>query len=91
MEPERVQALRDTKALYDEGILDEAEYKAKKKELLAAPPAKTFDECAFVAPSRGKRIGNMQSLKSKVAAERAAAGALDALPVEVCQKLLGIL
>ena len=30
----------------------------------------------------------MQSLKSKVAAERAAAGALDALPVEVCQKLL---
>ena len=52
MEPERVQALRDTKALYDEGILDEAEYKAKKKELLAAPPAKTFDECAFVAPKK---------------------------------------
>ena len=41
--------------------------------------------------SRGKRIGNMQSLKSKVAAERAAAGALDALPVEVCQKLLEFL
>ena len=52
MEPERVQALRDTKALYDEGILDEAEYKAKKRELLAAPPAKTFDECAFVAPKK---------------------------------------
>ena len=41
--------------------------------------------------SRGKRIGNMQSLKSKVAAERAAAGAMDALPVEVCQKLLEFL
>ena len=41
--------------------------------------------------SRGKRIGNMQNLKSKVAAERAAAGALDALPVEVCQKLLEFL
>ena len=51
MEPERVQALRDTKALYDEGILDEAEYKAKKKELLAAPPAKALDDCAFVAPN----------------------------------------
>ena len=50
MEPERVQALRDTKALYDEGILDEAEYKAKKKELLAAPPAKALDDCAFVVP-----------------------------------------
>ena len=35
MEPERAQALRDTKALYDEGVLDETEYKAKKKELLA--------------------------------------------------------
>ena len=56
MEPERVQALRDTKALYDEGILDEAEYKAKKKELLAAPPAKTFDECAFVAPKKTEQI-----------------------------------
>ena len=33
----------------------------------------------------------MQNLKSKVAAERAAAGALDALPVEVCQKLLEFL
>ena len=52
MEPERVQALRDTKALYDEGILDEAEYKAKKKELLAAPPAKALDDCAFVAPKK---------------------------------------
>jgi hypothetical protein len=39
MEPEHVQALRDAKALYDEGILDEAEYKAKKKELLVAPRA----------------------------------------------------
>ena len=56
MEPERVQALRDTKALYDEGILDEAEYKAKKKELLAAPPAKTFDECAFVAPKKTEQL-----------------------------------
>ena len=41
--------------------------------------------------SRGKRIGNMQSLKSKVAAERAAAAAFDALPVEVCHKLLEFL
>mmetsp|Transcript_6879 Transcript_6879/g.17616 ORF Transcript_6879/g.17616 Transcript_6879/m.17616 type:complete len:383 (+) Transcript_6879:118-1266(+) len=56
MEPERVQALRDTKALYDEGILDEAEYKAKKKELLAAPPAKALDECAFVAPKKTEQI-----------------------------------
>ena len=56
MEPERVQALRDTKALYDEGILYEAEYKAKKKELLAAPPAKTFDECAFVAPKKTEQL-----------------------------------
>ena len=56
MEPERVQALRDTKALYDEGILDEAEYKAKKKELLAAPPAKALDDCAFVAPKKTEQI-----------------------------------
>jgi len=35
-----------------------------------------------------KRIANMQSLMSKVAAERAAAAEFDALPVEVCQKLL---
>ena len=56
MEPERVQALRDTKALYDEGILDEAEYKAKKKELLAAPPAKALDVCAFVAPKKTEQI-----------------------------------
>ena len=41
--------------------------------------------------SRGKRIANMQSLKSKVAAERAAAAAFDALPVEVCHKLLEFL
>ena len=34
---ECVQSLRDAKALYDEGILDEAEYKAKTKELLAGP------------------------------------------------------
>ena len=36
MDPARVQALRDTKALYDEGILTEAEFQAKKAELLAA-------------------------------------------------------
>ena len=57
MEPERVQALRDTKALYDEGILDEAEYKAKKKELLAAPPKQNvLDDCAFVAPKKTEQI-----------------------------------
>ena len=38
MDPARVQALRDTKALYDEGILTEAEFQAKKAELLAAKP-----------------------------------------------------
>ena len=38
MDPETVQALRDTKGLYDEGILTEAEYKEKKAELLKPKP-----------------------------------------------------
>ena len=56
MEPERVQALRDTKALYDEGILDESEYRAKKAELLGAqaqpqkPSLARFSDQSFVAP-----------------------------------------
>ena len=36
MDPARVQALRDIKALFDEGILTEAEFQAKKTEPLAA-------------------------------------------------------
>ena len=53
MEPERAQALRDTKALYDEGILDAAEYKAKKKELLAAPapPRDVLADAPRVVPT----------------------------------------
>jgi len=39
MNPETVQALRDVKALFDEGILSEAEYTQKKGELLNPPPA----------------------------------------------------
>ena len=57
-----MQALRDTKALYDEGILTEAEFRAKKAELLAAkaygvapppPPPKTklsLSDATFTAP-----------------------------------------
>ena len=60
-----MQALRDTKALYDEGILTEAEFRAKKAELLAAkaygvappppppPPQKTklsLSDATFTAP-----------------------------------------
>ena len=37
MEPARVAALRATKALFDDGVLDQQEYEAKKRELLAAP------------------------------------------------------
>ena len=58
MEPERVQALRDTKALYDDGVLDEAEYKAKKKELLALPQAKTAT-FADVAKKPDPRCGRV--------------------------------
>ena len=37
MEPARVAALRATKALFDDGVLDQQEYEAKKRELLHAP------------------------------------------------------
>ena len=44
MDADTVQALRDAKALFDEGILSEQEFKEKKAELLqpkAAPDAAT--------------------------------------------------
>lgn len=39
MDADTVQALRDAKALFDEGILSESEFKDKKAELLRAKPA----------------------------------------------------
>ena len=43
MEPARVAALRATKALYDDGVLDQQEYEAKKRELLHAPAQQSPD------------------------------------------------
>jgi len=89
MEPERVQALRDTKALYDEGILDAAEYKAKKQELLAARPKQstlvapasfsldgpTLSDCAFVAPAPTTKDERLQSFDQPAFERRRGLGA----------------
>ena len=37
MDKETAEQLRTTKALYDDGVLTEEEYNAKKRELLHAP------------------------------------------------------
>ena len=39
MDPATVQALRDTKQLLDDGIITEADFEAKKAELLGQPAA----------------------------------------------------
>ena len=39
MDPATVQALRDTKELLDDGIITEADFEAKKAELLGQPAA----------------------------------------------------
>ena len=55
MDPATVQALRDTKQLLDDGIITEADFEAKKAELLGqpadAPPAAT----ARTGPQRLRR------------------------------------
>ena len=41
MDPATVQALRDTKQLLDDGIITEADFEAKKAELLGQPAPET--------------------------------------------------
>ena len=50
MDPATVAELRDTKALFDDGVLDESEYESKKRELLNTPPP------AEAAPRQARRI-----------------------------------
>ena len=80
MDPETVQALRDTKGLYDEGILTEAEYKEKKAELLkpkpkaapapaAAPPRKKASEAGGAKKKKASEASDAAPAKKQKAAD----------------------
>ena len=70
MDPATVQALRDTKQLLDDGIITEADFEAKKAELLGqpadAPPAAEPEPA--VDPEEAALLSAIQGLEAELAA-----------------------
>ena len=56
MDPATVQALRDMKQLLDDGIITEADFEAKKAELLGLPARHSDNDFALSRPI-GSRAG----------------------------------
>ena len=59
MDKETAEQLRTTKALYDDGVLTEAEYNAKKNELLHAPAVVVAQPPAIVAQPPANEHGGV--------------------------------
>ena len=59
MDKETAEQLRTTKALYDDGVLTEEEYNAKKQELLHAPAVVAAQPPAIVAQPPANEYGGV--------------------------------